>query len=274
MAVLTCRNGDIELAYETFGTSGEPLLLIAPMGNESRLAYHEDFCAALVGAGFLVARFDNRDGGLSTHLGQGATYSLGDMAGDAVAVLDALGWPTAHLFGASMGGMIGQTVAARHPDRVRTLTTVATSPSTRWRVCRPKLRTVPKILMLGKPQDPGDYAVKLAKIVGSTAYPVDDAWLRRTATTYPPETAAPLRHLAVFRASGDRRSELAGITAPTLVLHGEADPMLSMFAARETVRVIPGARLVSYPGMGHDLPRQLWPSMIGELGTLVAGTMV
>ncbi|HEY4456535.1 MAG TPA: alpha/beta hydrolase, partial [Pseudonocardiaceae bacterium] len=208
MGVRTCANGDVELAYETIGTSGEPLLLLAPMGNESRLMFHEDFCAALVEAGFLVARFDNRDGGLSTHLAQGATYSLRDMAGDALAVLDALGWSSAHLFGVSLGGIIGQTCAVHNADRVRTLTTVATSPSTGWLVARPKLGTLPKILLLGKPADTspealGDYAVKLAKITGSTTYPIDEAWIRRIAGIYPADPAAALRHMAAFRSSGD-----------------------------------------------------------------------
>lgn len=274
MAVLNCRNGDIELAYETFGASGEPLLLIAPMGVESRLTYHEDFCAALVERGFQVTRFDNRDGGLSSRVEDGSKYTLRDMADDAVAVLDALGWPSAHIFGASMGGMIGQTLAAHHPDRVRTLTTTSASPSMRWRFIRPKLSTLPKILLLGKPgkdqQSIGDFAVKLAKVIGSTAYPVDEQWVRRTATTYPPDSAAPMRHMAVSRASGDRRADLATITAPTLVMHGDADPLLPVHVAQETARLIPGARLVIYPGMGHDMPRELWPSMISEIWQLVA----
>lgn len=278
MAVVTCKNGDIELGYETFGTSGEPLLLIAPMGNEGRLSFHEDFCAALVERGFRVARFDNRDSGLATHVGPKTTYTMRDLAEDAAAVLDALEWPDAHIFGVSLGGVIGQTLAVHHANRVRTLTTVATPPSSQWSVCRPKLRTLLKILSLGKAgkgqEGVADFMIKMFTIIGSPAYPIDEAWIRRIASVYPPDQGASMRHMRAMRTAGDRRPELATITAPTLVIHGAADTMLSPRAARATARVIPGARLVLYPGMGHDLPRELWPSMIGELNKLVTGTMV
>jgi pimeloyl-ACP methyl ester carboxylesterase len=278
VAVVTCKNGDIELEYETFGTNGEPLLLIAPMGNEGRLSFHEDFCTALVESGFHVARFDNRDSGLATHVDPKTRYTVRDMADDAAAVLDALDWPNAHIFGVSLGGIIGQTLAVHHADRVRTLTTVATPPSSQWSVCRPKLGTLVKILALGKPgkgpEGAADFVIKMFKIIGSPDYPIDEKWIRRISSVYPQDPGASMRQMAAMRGAGDRRPELAGITVPTLVIHGGAETMLSPHAARETARVIPGARLVSYPGMGHDLPRELWPSMIGELNKLVAGTMV
>ncbi|HEY4023251.1 MAG TPA: alpha/beta hydrolase [Pseudonocardiaceae bacterium] len=270
MDVMTCKNGDIEIAYETFGTTGEPVLLIAAMGIESRLAWHEDFCEALVDKGFHVARFDNRDGGMSSRVAPGVKYSLREMADDTVAVLDALAWPSAHLFGLSLGGMIGQVMAVHHADRVRTLTSVASAPSNQWRVSRPKLGAAFKVITLGRkvgsgPDAAGDFLVEMFKIIGSPAYPVDEAWIRAISRRYPNDPAVAMRHLTAIRISGDRRGELARVTVPTLVLHGEDDPMQSMHAARETARAVPGARLVSYPGMGHDFPRELWPAMIAEL---------
>lgn len=275
MKVMTCTNGNITLAYDTFGgTDGRPLLLIAPMGAASRLMYSADFCAALVDAGFHVARFDNRDAGSSTHLDKSAPkYDLGDMAADAVAVLDALGWPAAHIVGASLGGMIGQVMAVRQPTRVRTLTSIASAPCQTFRVSRPKLGTVFKVLGLNRrvPTDPdeyGEYLIALSRIIGSPTFPPEQELLRQIAHQVTPDSAADMRQLAAVGASGDRRAELARVVAPTLVLHGEADPLQSLRAARETVRAIPGARLVTYPDMGHDLPRPLWPAIIGEITKL------
>lgn len=272
MTVTTCRNGDIELAYETFG-DGRPLLLVAPMGQASRLMYHDDFCAALVRAGFHVARFDNRDGGRSTHLAAGASYSLADMATDAVAVLDTLGWPSANVVGASLGGMIGQVMAVHHADRVRTLTSMSAAPCVSLRVSRPKIRTALKLIGLSRKGSPADHLVALCRITGSPAHPVDEQWIRHIADQAPPDQAADRRHIKAMQRSGDRRRELAGITAPTLVIHGAADPLQSLRAARETVQAIPGARLVTYPDMGHDLPRPLWPSVVGEISALAGATV-
>lgn len=273
MEVMTTKNGDIEIAYETFGSGGEPMLLIAPMGIESRLSWHEDLCQALVDKGFHVARFDNRDGGLSSRVAPGKKYSLPEMAQDAVAVLDALGWSGAHLFGASLGGMIGQVMAVHHADRVRTLTSVAAGPSPQWRVCRPKLGVTLKVIGLGRkvgtgPDAAADFMVKMLKIIGSPGYPLDEERIRAITRVYPDDQAATMRHIAAMRRSGDRRPELARVTAPTLLLHGADDPLQSPHAAREVARAIPGARLVFYPGMGHDLPRELWPTMIDEIVAL------
>jgi pimeloyl-ACP methyl ester carboxylesterase len=267
MEVLTCWNGDIELAYDTFGTVGRPLLLIAPMGAESRLMYHDDFCSALVDHGFHVARFDNRDGGRSTH--RDSPYDLTDMARDAVAVLDALHWPSAHVFGASLGGMIGQVMAVRHPARVRTLTSVSSAPCALWRVSRTRLRTMVRVAaMLSRTKDPADRLVAMFRIVGSPTYPVDEQWLRHISQLSTPDHAADRRHLKAISASGDRRGELANVTAPTLVVHGEDDPLQSVRAGRATAAAVPNARLVTYPGMGHDLPRPLWPRVMAEMVAL------
>lgn len=274
MKPMTCTNGDITLAYDTVGTAdGQPLLLIAPLGAMSRLAYHDDFCAALVNRGFQVARFDNRDAGAATHLDPSARYDLADMAGDAAAVLDALRWPAAHIVGASLGAMIGQVMAVRHASRVRTLTSIAGAARVSWRGSRPKLRTVFKVLALNRhlptnAESSADYHVKLYRLIGSPGYPLDERSVRDAARKVTVDPPADARHIAAMRASGDRRVELSRVTAPTLVLHGEADPLQSLNAARETADAIPGARLVTYPGMGHDLPRALWPDIVTEITTL------
>ncbi|HEX3647096.1 MAG TPA: alpha/beta hydrolase, partial [Pseudonocardiaceae bacterium] len=213
------------------------------------------------------ARFDHRDSGLSTH--RDAPYGFRDMAGDAVAVLDALEWPSAHVVGASLGGMIGQVMAVHHADRVRTLSSLSSAPCVSWRVSRPRVRAVLRIFaMIARTRDPGDRLVRLFRIVGSPLDPRDEERLRRISRTYPPDLAAYRRQSTALRASGDRRAELAGVTAPTLVLHGEDDPLQSLPAARATARAIPNARLVTYPGMGHDLPRRRWPDVIAEIAAL------
>jgi pimeloyl-ACP methyl ester carboxylesterase len=268
MSVMTCRNGDVELAYETFGgPNGEPLLLLMGMG--SMLFWHEDFCLALVEQGFHVARFDHRDAGLSSRVEH--PYTLSDMAGDTVAVLDALGWSSAHLVGASLGGMIGQVMAVQHAARVRSLTSMSSAPCHLWRVSRPRIRTLIKLVALSKRRtgDAGQFFVDLFRIVGSPGYPIDEHWLRHVGTLVGDlDPALGQRHLAAIRASGDRRAELSRVRVPTLVVHGEADPMQSLRAGRAIAAAIPGARLVTYPGMGHDLPRDLWLTIIDEIRNL------
>lgn len=288
MTVATCRNGDVEIAYETFGHSNvRPLLLVMGMGT-SMLLWHEDFCAALVERGFYVARFDNRDAGRSTHLGErvdqqrrsrssrasAARYTLADMAADAVAVLDALRWPGAHVVGVSLGGMIGQVMAVHHADRVRSLTSISSAPCNRWRVSRPKISTLVKLAAMARRAGTGrdaaaDNLVTLFRIIGSPAYAQDKDWLRQVGMRdHGLDPAVIQRQMAALRASGDRRAELSRVQASTLVLHGEADPLQSVRAGKATAEAIPAARLVTYPGMGHDLPRALWSTIIDEISAV------
>lgn len=270
----SCRNGDIEIAYETFGDpGGHPLLLIMGVGMPMSL-WHEDFCAALVERGFHVARFDNRDAGRSTHVDH--AYTLADMAKDTVAVLDALIWRSAHIVGASLGGMIGQVMAVHHADRVLSLTSMSSAPCHSWRVSRPKLGALLKIAGVAKKagtgrEAAGDTLVNIFRIAGSPGYPLEEDWLRQVGMAnhdHGDDPKAGRRQLAAIRASGDRRGELSRVTAPTLVVHGEADPLQSVRAGEATAAAIPGARLVTYAGMGHDLPRQLWPLIIDEICAL------
>lgn len=293
MTIHTATHGDIKIAYETFGApDGAPMLLIMGTGGQM-LAWPEEFCRQLADRGFRVTRFDNRDAGLSTRFsaagrpnqlkmllrpGSAAVYRLEDMADDAVAVLNDLGWPAAHVVGISQGGMIAQAVAVRHPDRVRTLTSISSSPAPR--IGQPGPGTLLKIIKVANPkrvrsrEDLADYVVDLHQVTGSPGYPADEAALRelgrRSHDRGGLDPAAVQRQTAALVASGDRRAELARVRVPTLVLHGEDDPMILVKAGKATAEAIPGARLVTYPGMGHDLPRALWATIIDEIVALAS----
>lgn len=295
MTIRNTANGDVELAYETVGDpEGEPLLLVMGTGGQM-LSWPDGFCDLLTRRGFCVARFDNRDAGLSTHLtasgtpnqltmllrpAAAAVYRLEDMAGDAVAVLDALGWPSAHVVGMSQGGMIAQTLAVRYPDRVRSLTSIASSPAPR--LGQPTPGTLLQVLRVANPkrvksaEDLAQYQVELRRVTGSPGYPADEEWLRevgrRAYDRGGLDQAAVQRQTAAIAASGDRREELRQVRVPTLVLHGADDRMIRPVAGRATAGAIPGARLVTYPGMGHELPRALWPAIVDEIAALAGRT--
>jgi pimeloyl-ACP methyl ester carboxylesterase len=291
-AMTAARNGDITIAYETFGSAGEePLLLISGTGVQM-LIWPVDFCAALVERGFQVARLDNRDAGLSTHLSTAATpgwltamlrprrapYRLADMANDAVAVMDALGWASAHVVGASMGGMIAQQLTIAHPARVRTLTSIMSTPSARVGTM-PRLAAMRAIARaagspVANPDQAAAAALAMTRAIGSPGYPIDEPSVRdiarRSYERCPGTEQDGKRQRAAVIASGDRRRALAAVRTPSLVIHGDQDPVIRPKAGRATAAAIPGARLVTYPGMGHDLPRALWPSILGEISALTA----
>ena len=286
----TTRNAAVTLAYETLGPpGGEPLLLISGTGAQM-LIWPDDFCAALAGRGFQVARFDNRDTGLSGHLTgtpapgwlatmlrpSAAPYRLRDMAADALAVMDAIGWPDAHVVGASLGGMIAQELAIRHPSRVRTLTSIMSTPSARIGTM-PAIAAMRALAQAGgtpvtSPDQAADRAVALKRVIGSPGYPADEETIRdiarRSFRRHPGSDEDDLRQRAAVIASGDRRRALAGLRIPALVIHGDRDPVIRPRAGRATASAIPGARLVTYPGMGHDLPRTLWPAILDEICAL------
>jgi pimeloyl-ACP methyl ester carboxylesterase len=292
--VYTAHNGNVTIAYETFGSlGGSPLLLIAGTGVQM-LIWPDEFCAALAGRGFHVARFDNRDMGLSTHLTgapapgwvkvmmrpSAAPYRLDDMAGDALGVLDALGWQSAHVVGASLGGMIAQAMAIGHPARVGTLTSIMSTPSSR-------IATMPKVAVMralaqtaGTPvnseEDAADVALILKRAMGTPAYPVEENLVRdiarRSYQRDPGREEDDVRQRAAVIASGSRRKRLGRLRIPTLVIHGTDDPVIRPKGGRATARAIPGSRLVTFPGLGHDLPRALWPAMIDEICALARRT--
>jgi pimeloyl-ACP methyl ester carboxylesterase len=272
--------GDITLCYETFGDPGDPtILLIMGLGTQM-IGWNEDFCGELAHAGFHVVRFDNRDSGRSTHvkakppsIGQllrrdkkAATYTLADMAGDAVGLLDHLGVDRAHVVGASMGGMIAQTVAARHPERVISLTSIMSNSGGRFSG-QPALVAYP-VLLKTAPDDRDAFAehiVKMFETIGSPGFDRDAEEIRELGRrsyerSYSPASAG--RQLAAIIASGARSRELARIKAPTLVIHGTADKLVRPSGGRATARAIPGAKLLKIDGMGHDLPRGAWPQIV------------
>ncbi|MEV6831424.1 alpha/beta hydrolase [Amycolatopsis sp. NPDC051102] len=270
---LTRVNG-VELCHETFGAPGaRPLLLIMGLGAPMTW-WDDEFCADLAGQGFRVIRFDNRDAGRSSrmrgrpnlaqaYLLRSAPYSLADMAEDAAGLLDALGVDAAHVAGASMGGMIAQTLAVRHPARVRSLTSIMSSTGGRL-VGRPSPRAM-SMLLAAPPRTRADYVellVRTFRVIGSPGYPFDEERMRRRAErTYdrgvPP--GGSLRQLAAIMADRDRAPRLRKIRVPALVVHGARDPLVHVSGGRATARAIPGADLDIVPGMGHDLPREVWP---------------
>jgi pimeloyl-ACP methyl ester carboxylesterase len=267
----TARNGEIELTYEVDGPDdGQPMLLVCG-GFAQMIHWPDEVLGALADRGFRVARFDNRDSGRSTHCR--SPYTLDDLADDAVAVLDALGWSSAHVLGPSLGGMIGQVMAVRHPDRVRSLTSMSSAPGWGLRISRPNLRIGLKIATLnargGKGREAAiERTMKVFRLIGSPKHPFDEGWLRDVATRaydIDHDPKGGMRQLKAIKASGDRRAALAAVRVPTLVVHGEIDPVQSVEAGRATAAAIPGARLLVLPDAGHVLPVRLWPRVLDEL---------
>jgi pimeloyl-ACP methyl ester carboxylesterase len=278
----------ITLCYETFGEPGDPTaLLIMGLGTQM-VAWHEDFCRQLAAEGFYVVRFDNRDIGHSTHL-QGAPptirqlltrskraarYRLADMADDAARLLVELDLAPAHVIGASMGGMIAQTLAAQHPGRVRSLTSIMSNTGALSNG-QPALKLYP--FFLRRPAAGRDAYVahfeRLFAAIGSRGLPREPEEIRELATlSYERDhdPAGPGRQLAAIIASGDRTAELREIQAPTLVLHGTVDPLVRPSGGRATARAIKGAQLKTIKGMGHDLPRAAWPQIIDAIAANAA----
>jgi pimeloyl-ACP methyl ester carboxylesterase len=273
----------VTLCYETFGDPDDtPILLIMGLATQM-IAWHEDFCERLAERGFYVVRFDNRDIGRSTHFDfrppslrqmllrrlNPKQYTLSDMAEDSVGLLEELDLAPAHIVGASMGGMIGQTLAAEHPEVVRSLTSIMSTTGSRWHG-QPAL-SVYRYLLRPPPRDREGYIERSAEVfglVGSTGFDRDEQYIReRAATSFDRgfDVRAGGRQLGAIIASGDRTEKLRRITAPTLVIHGTVDKMVRPSGGRATAQAIPGARLMMIEGMGHDLPRGAWPQLLDAI---------
>jgi pimeloyl-ACP methyl ester carboxylesterase len=282
------RNGAADIAFEELGgAGGEPLLLVMGLGV-SRFWWPPGLVAELAGQGFHVAAYDQRDAGESTHFpdaGAGSpltavlrrssvAYPAEDMTDDAVAVLDALGWDSAHLFGHSMGGQLAQRTALRHRQRVRSITSSASLPSDTGGLAAARYVYLGLVARMARMRFPegrdGDIALglALARMVASPGYPFDEAEARarieRDLVSGVRDTAAQSRQAGAKWHGG----RLSGLRVPALVLHGEADPLLRPAAARRTAAAIDGARLVLLPGVGHDLPAAVWPQVAGEVRAL------
>ena len=279
----------IDIAYQRLGEPDAPVVLLI-MGLAAQSIHWPDaFCHALVDGGLQVIRFDNRDSGLSTHLTDApppnlpavlagdlssASYTLSDMAADAVGLLDCLGIEKAHVVGASMGGQIAQTVAIEHPDRVRSLTSMMSSTGNK-QVGQPSPEVL-RNLFSSPPATTRDEViqrmVRAARIVGSPGYPSDENEMavragRAYDRCYDPVGTA--RQAVATVASGDRTERLRHLKAPTLVIHGLADQMCNVSGGRSTADAIPGAELVLIEGMGHDLPPGLRPQLAARIAEFV-----
>ncbi len=280
---LAPANG-IEIAYQEIGDpGGEPLLLIMGLATQM-LAWDERFCALLAERGFRVVRFDNRDIGHSTKIEEagvpgradmllgrrrGAAYTLSDMAADTLGLMDRLQIESAHLVGASMGGMIAQTVAIQAPARVRSLVSIMSNTGNRW-LGFPSWKALGTLLDRPGPGREAaiEATVRTFRTIGSPGYPPDEARVRELAGASYDRShsrAGIARQLHAITASGDRTAALERLRLPAAVLHGGSDPLIRPIAGRATARAIRDSRLRIFPGMGHDLPRELWPDFIEEI---------
>ena len=272
--------GEIEVVYETFGDPGDPTMLMIMGLGVQLVGWDAELCGLLAERGFHVVRFDNRDVGRTTKADgppadvmgafagdvSSAAYRLTDMAGDAIGLLDALGSERAHLVGASLGGMIAQTIAIEHPERVLSLTSMMSTTGDRS-VGQPHAEAIPALLT--RPPDDregfAEAAVRTFAVIGSKGVPGQDERVRERARAsfdrgYFPEGTA--RQLVAIVASGDRTEALRKLGLATLVIHGSADPLIDVSGGRATAAAIPGAKLELIDGMGHDLPVPLWPHLV------------
>ncbi|WP_131784790.1 alpha/beta fold hydrolase [Protofrankia symbiont of Coriaria ruscifolia] len=280
----TVQANGIEIAYELHGDSGGlPLVLVGELGQQL-VGWHPDLIRAMVRRGFQVVVYDNRDVGLSTHfdhLGQpdlvaamsgdtnATPYTLADMAADAIGLMDAIGWQSAHVFGISMGGMIAQTAALRFPDRVRSLTSVSVTTGNHgvgqaaWDAAAVVLRPV-----AASREAHVDGAEQTYNIIGSAEFPHDRGWIRERAglawdRRYDPHGTA--RQLIAILVAEDRTPDLARLEIPTLVVHGTNDLLVPVAGGRLTAAAIPSAELLEIDGMSHDIPRQVWDRLLDKL---------
>jgi pimeloyl-ACP methyl ester carboxylesterase len=277
------RVGEVDICFETFGEARDPaMLLIMGLGTQM-VAWHDDLCTELAGRGFFVIRHDNRDIGRSTHLKQlkppplwklavrdrNAPYSLADMAADSVGVLDHLGIEKAHLVGASMGGMIAQTIAIRHPERALSLVSIFSNTGSFWSG-QPAL-SMYAVLLRPAPRDREgfiEHGVKMFTKIGGTGYEPGIEDLRTIAERSfdrGGDPAGPGRQLAAIVADRDRSPQLRRLTLPATVIHGSEDKLIRPSGGRATAKAIPGARLVEIQGMGHGLPRGAWPRILDAI---------
>ena len=272
MSIGTVRANNINICFETFGRPSDPALLLVMGLGVQLIEWDPDFVKAFADRGLYTIRFDNRDTGLSTHFDHitpdvaatrrgdhtTAPYTLYDMADDAVALLDALGVAQAHVLGASMGGMIAQSIAIRHPDRVLSLCSIMSTPGD------PAVgRPTPEALAALTAPAPAtraeiiDAAVTRGQIMRGGGFPFDEAGIRRRAAAAydrAHDPAGKARQQSAVIASGDRTPALRELTTRTLVVHGGADPLITVDAGEATAAAIPGAQLAIIPGMGHEFP--------------------
>lgn len=283
----TVRVGDLDIAHETFGDPSDPTILLVMGLSTQMIAWPDSLCADLAGAGHHVVRFDNRDIGLSTHVTapapslpamlarRGTPYTISDMAGDAVGLLDALDVERAHVVGVSMGGFISQTVAIEHPERVATLSLLMTSTGSR-RVGRPSpavMRSFVTRKTVSTREEAIEGAVATYRLIGSPD--LDEDMVREMAGRSfdrDHDPVGPQRQLAAVLAQPDRTRALRRLDVPTVVLHGLEDPIVHVSGGVALARAIPGARFVGFHATGHDLPRSRTEAVRDEVLGLIVGS--
>jgi pimeloyl-ACP methyl ester carboxylesterase len=273
----------IELEYETFGDPSDPTLLLVMGLGAQLIAWPDDFCRQLAGRGFFVIRYDNRDVGLSTKFdshavanaastfqgGGDPAYTLDDMADDGAALLDALGRDTAHVVGASMGGMIAQLIALRHGARVLSLTSIMSHAGGVDAV--PPTEEALAVLITPRPTDRAEVienSVKARRVIGGKGWPMDEEKVRADAARAFDRMYYPdgfLRQMAAIMASPSRVERLGSLSMPVLVLHGLDDTLVPPDNGRKTHEAIPGSTLVEVEGMGHDIPEPAWPDIVDAI---------
>jgi pimeloyl-ACP methyl ester carboxylesterase len=278
----------LEIEYESFGDpDATPLLLVMGLSYQM-IEWDDALCSLIAARGFRVTRFDNRDSGLSSKLDSlgppdvmgllsrtvAPPYSLDDMASDAVGALDAMGAGAAHIVGASMGGMIAQLIAINSPDRVRSLTSIMST------VGGPHVvQAEPAVgaMLIAPPGKTREERVQQSfsnrRVIFGTAMPFDAELARHKAEravdrSYSPEGA--IRQLAAIATAPDRTAALGKLTMPTLVIHGDNDPLVPPDNGRQTAAALPNARLIMIPGMGHALPEQVWPVVVDAIATVAS----
>jgi pimeloyl-ACP methyl ester carboxylesterase len=280
---------EIELCYQEMGDAeAEPLVLVMGLAMQM-ITWDEEFCSLLADRGFRVIRFDNRDIGRSTKLdsagvpsrldllsGRRATaaYLLRDMARDTFGLMDQIGIESAHVVGVSMGGMIAQTMAIERPERVRSAVSIMSTTGSRW-VGPPSFRAI-GALLAAPPRNRDEMierTLRTFKVVGSPGFPFDEERVREFAgRAYDRghSSAGVARQLHAILASGDRTRALRELDLPATVIHGGSDPLVRPSGGRATAKAIPGARLRIIDGMGHDLPRDVWPQIVEEIAATTA----
>ena len=270
------HNGEVQIAYEVFGKpEGRPLLLISGLDGQM-IGWPDGFCADLVGAGFQVVRYDNRDSGLSTHFtGRKRAYGITDMIDDMMAVLDAMGWESANLAGLSSGGGLAQFAALKYPARVRTLTAISAIPQYGNQFLLFRYIRFPGPLKLAfrrygdSPQEKQRMLVDVTRLAEAKSLPLDTEWLRQVAEEsvrrhYPdPHTRA--RQLAAGRAAKLPPGGIAGISQPVLAINGDEDPLVRPAAGRKIAEKVQHGRFVLVHRMGHLFSPPLWPELVAEI---------
>jgi pimeloyl-ACP methyl ester carboxylesterase len=285
----TAVTNDLEFVYDSFGDPANPAMVLVMGLGAQLIAWPDDFCGRLAALGLWVIRFDNRDVGLSTKLDEAgvpnliglvtalmigkkvkAPYLVKDMAADCIGLMDALGIEQAHLLGVSMGGMIVQEAIIHFPERVKTAVSIMSTTGDRsLPQATPEARA---LLMKPAPTDRAGYienGVASGKVLWGKGHPFPEEYIREQAARYFDRGLSPAgtaRQLAAIFASGSRREALKQVTVPTLVIHGDDDPLVRVEGGRDTAVSIPNAKLLIIEGMGHNLPREAWDEIVGAIG--------